>query len=128
MVRRILLPGLVLIVLPAIASAAELLPPDVPIENAIDHYIDAALKEAKIKPASPADDATLLRRLTLDLNGRISTPWELDHYLTDKNSDKKIKLVDRLMASPAFVRHQALVFNTLLQANVPGRRGPQSSV
>ena len=123
---RLFCTGLVLTLLPGMASAAELLPPDVPIERAIDHYIDGALKEAKIKPASAADDAALLRRLTLDLNGRIPTPWELDDYLNSKNPGKKTKLVDRLMASPAFVRHQALQFTTFLQAEVPGKKGGQA--
>ncbi len=127
MVPRPFLPALVLFLLPAVTSANELLPADVPLERAIDHYIDAGLKEAKIKPAAAADDAALLRRLTLDLNGRIPTPWELDEYLTSNNPDKKIKLVDRLMASPAFVRHQALEFTTLLQADAPGRKGVQGS-
>lgn len=125
MIRRTFLTGLVLLLQPVVASAAELLPPNVPIEQAIDHYINAGLSEAKIKPAPLADDAALLRRLTLDLNGRIPTPGELDEYLTSKNPDKKIKLVDRLMASPAFVRHQALEFATLLQADTPGKKGMQ---
>jgi hypothetical protein len=125
MICRTFVTGLVLLLQPALLPAAELLPADVPIEQAIDHYIDAELKEAKINPAPLADDAALLRRLTLDLNGRIPTPWELDEYVASKNPDKKIKLVDRLMASPAFFRHQALEFTTLLQAEVPGKRGAQ---
>src|SRR5713226_139134 len=53
----------------AFAQAAEkLLPADGPIEHGIDHYIDVKLKEAKINPAPLADDAAILRRLTLDLN------------------------------------------------------------
>jgi hypothetical protein len=125
MICRKLIPAVVLLLHPAIGSGAELLPPDVAIEKAIDHYIDAGLKEDKIKAAPAADDATLLRRLTLDLNGRIPTSWELDEYLTSKSPDKKIKLVERLMASPAFVRHQALEFTTLLQAEARGKKGVQ---
>jgi hypothetical protein len=124
MTRRFI-PGLVLLLHPAVLSAAEILPPTTPIEQAIDHYIDGSLAEAKIKPAPLADDAALLRRLTLDLNGRSPTPWELEEYLTSKSPDKKAQLVDRLMASPAFVRHQALEFTTLLQAETPGRKGVQ---
>jgi hypothetical protein len=100
--------------------AEELLPPDRPIEQVIDHYLDAALKEASVTPAPQADDATLLRRLTLDLNGRIPTVAELQAYLTDSSPDKRIKLVDRLLASPAFVRHQVVFFETLLGNNAQG--------
>src|SRR4051794_844407 len=70
---------LVLVTLAPVGTlrADDLLPADRPIEQAIDHYLDTALKEAGVKPASQADDATLLRRLTLDLNGRIPTTAEL---------------------------------------------------
>src|SRR6266498_901651 len=59
--------------LPAVARADELLPADRPIPAAIDHYIDALLKQDGVTPARQADDATLVRRLTLDLVGRIPT-------------------------------------------------------
>ena len=58
-----------------------LLPPDVAVERAVDHYVDAALAAAKVRPVAPADDAALLRRLTLDLVGRIPTPAEVQDYL-----------------------------------------------
>ncbi len=101
-----------------------LLPRDRPIEQAVDHYIDAALAAAKVKPAPPADDAELLRRLTLDLVGRIPTPGEMSEYLGSSDPERKVKLVERLLASRAFARHQALAFTTLLQGDTPRpRRG-----
>jgi hypothetical protein len=89
----------------------------------VDYYIDGALAEAKLRAAAAADDATLLRRLTLDLAGRIPTTAELADYLASKDPDKKTRVVDRLMASPAFVRHQALELATLLRVETAGRRG-----
>ncbi len=56
--------------------AADLLPPDRPIAEVVDHYIDATLARERVKPAPRADDATLVRRLTLDLAGRIPTAAE----------------------------------------------------
>jgi hypothetical protein len=103
--------------------AAGLLPPDRAIEQAIDHYIDAKLKSAKVEPAPPADDATLLRRLTLDLAGRIPTLAETSDYLSSSDPAKKIKLVDRLLGSSAFARHQAQEFFTLLQSDERPRKG-----
>jgi hypothetical protein len=94
---------------------AKLLPADMPIEHVIDHYIAAALKEAKIEPAPPADDATFIRRVTLDLNGRIPTVAETAAYLAASPGSKRTELVDRLMSSPAFVRDQAQEFFTFLQ-------------
>ena len=55
------------------ALAAELMPPDRPIEEVVDHYVDAGLVAAGAKAAPEADDATIVRRLTLDLLGRIPT-------------------------------------------------------
>jgi hypothetical protein len=109
---------LVFAVLSALASPAaaeELLPPDRPIPEVIDHYIDVKLKQAGIAPAPPADAATLVRRLTLDLAGRIPTAAEARAYIDSKDPDKRAKLTDRLIASPDFVRNSATEFDTLLQ-------------
>jgi hypothetical protein len=104
------------------------LPPGKPIHEVVDHYIDAQLKEQSVTPARPADDAALIRRLTLDLNGRIPTAAELSAYVASSEPDKKVKLVERLMASPAFVRHQATEFDTMLATAPVGRRGPSGNL
>jgi hypothetical protein len=96
------------------ARADDLLPPSKPIEEAIDYYIDAGLKQAGVRAAPAADDANLLRRLTLDLVGRISTVAETKAFVSAAEPAKRVQLVDRLMASPGFVRHQATEFDTLL--------------
>jgi hypothetical protein len=101
--------------------AAELLPPDKPTAEVIDHYVDAKLKTAGIAPAPQADDYTLIRRLTLDLVGRIPTPAETRAFVESKDSRKREQLVDRLMASAAFVRHQATQFEVMLAG--PNTRG-----
>jgi hypothetical protein len=124
MLRTSSLAVVALLLATSVVHAADaLLPPDQPMARVVDHYINAALAEAKLRGALPADEATVLRRLTLDLTGRIPTVAELADYLASKDPDKKIKLVDRLMGSPAFVRHQALEFATLLRVETAGRRG-----
>ncbi|MBI1832741.1 MAG: DUF1549 domain-containing protein [Planctomycetes bacterium] len=110
-----------LVVLVAASSSAaaqpelKLLPADRAIEQAIDHYVDATLKENKIAAAPAADDAAFLRRATLDLNGRVPTLGELQEYLAGNAPDKKAKLVDRLMASGAYARHNAQSFYAFMQ-------------
>src|SRR5262249_16006469 len=79
----------------------------------IDRYIDAAIAEAGVTPAVQADDATLVRRLTLDLIGRIPTAAEVDAYVKSADPDKRAKLVDRLITSPGFARHQGALFEVM---------------
>src|SRR5690606_31850255 len=65
-------------------------------------------------PAPQADDSALLRRMTLDIVGRIPTAAEAQAYATAPEPDKRTIQVDRLMASPGFARQQATHFNVML--------------
>ncbi len=102
------------------AVAVEILPPERAIEEVVDHYVDAGLEKDGIGPAPAADDGTLIRRLTLDLAGRIPTAAEARAYVGSEDSEKRVRLVDRLMRSPGFVRYQADAFDTMLMAGVRG--------
>ena len=99
----------------ASSRAADLLPDDRPIADAIDHYIDAKLKTEKVTPAPQADDATLVRRLTLDLAGRIPTAAEAREFVASTDPQKRQQRIERLVASPWFDRHMATEFNTVLR-------------
>jgi Protein of unknown function (DUF1549)/Protein of unknown function (DUF1553) len=99
--------------------ADEPLPPNRPIPEVIDHYVGLKLKQNNITPAPQADDATLVRRLALDLAGRIPTAAEARAYLGAKDSDKRTILINRLMTSPDYVRHAATEFDTMLRCNNP---------
>jgi hypothetical protein len=110
----------VLLVVASKAWAGDLIPPDRTIAEAVDHYIDGALHKAAVNPANAADDATLIRRLTLDLAGRIPTAAESRAFIGSTDPDKKVRLIDRLMASPGFVRHQATELDTMLMAGAKG--------
>ncbi|MGE3777380.1 MAG: DUF1549 domain-containing protein [Pirellulaceae bacterium] len=114
-VNRLLICPLLLLVLPG-ASGAEpaLLPPDLPPEQAIDHYLDTRLQQVGISSAPPVDDANYLRRVMLDLVGRPPTAAEARAFLALPDTDKRIRLVDRLIASSAYARHQAAEFDAWL--------------
>jgi hypothetical protein len=111
---RLLLAAAAIVYATSFARAADLPPASQPIEKTIDQLVDAGIANANITPAAQADDATVIRRLTLDLVGRIPTTGEVDAYVKSTDSDKRAKLIDRLMASPGFVRHQAALFETML--------------
>lgn len=99
------------------APSADLLPADKPVELVIDQLVDSAIAAAGVTPAPQADDSTLVRRLTLDLVGRIPTPGEVDDYVRSSDPQKRARLVDRLIASPGFARHQADQFTAMLNPN-----------
>jgi hypothetical protein len=98
----------------------DLQPADRSIEEAVDHYVDAALSKDAVVAAEQADQATLVRRLTLDLAGRIPTAAESRAFVESSEPDKRVRLVDRLIDSPGFVRHQATELDTMLMAGGKG--------
>ncbi len=100
-------------------AAEPLLPADRPIAEVIDHYIDGKLKTAGVAPALQADDHTLVRRLYLDLAGRIPTADEARTYAASSDPEKRARLIDRLLAAPEFVRHNATEFDELLRNSNP---------
>ena len=81
-------------------------PPTLPANSAsqqpLDHFVLARLASQGLQPNSAADRRTLIRRATFDLTGLPPTPAEIDAFLRDTSSDAFAKLVDRLLASPAY--------------------------
>lgn len=80
----------------------------------IDAKVAEHLKALGVPPAVAADDATFLRRVTLDLVGRLPEPAEIRRFLKDTAPDKREKLVDSLFADSDFVRFWSLKFGDLL--------------
>jgi hypothetical protein len=69
----------------------------------IDQHIEA--RWAGRAPSAPADDAEFLRRVYLDLAGKIPRVWEVREFLDDPAPDKRERLVNRLLDSPHYVSH-----------------------
>ena len=80
----------------------------------VDAYIEAGWVEAAVHPAAAADDAELVRRLYLDLVGRIPRPDEVRRFLDNAASGKTAGLVDDLLDSPEFASHWAQYWTTAL--------------
>lgn len=87
----------------------------------VDWFLEIGRRKAGVVGSGRADDAVLVRRLTLDLLGRIPTPAERDRYVRDSDPRKYRALVDTLLSSPEHARHMREVFDTLLM----GRTSPQ---
>ncbi len=80
------------------SSGAEPLPPTEAAKQ-----VDALLAdEGTWAPGNPADDAIYLRRVALDLVGRLPTTSELEDFLLDPDPDKRSKVVQGYLADPAY--------------------------
>ena len=71
-------------------------------QSPIDRFILARLEAAGLRPASPAERRTLLRRATLDLLGIPPTIDEMDAFLQDHSPRAFERVVNRLLASPRY--------------------------
>jgi hypothetical protein len=71
----------------------------------INRWIVARWDENRVAPAPPAGDGEFLRRVTLDLTGKIPTAGEAREFLDDTRSDKRERLVERLLDGPAYISH-----------------------
>ena len=71
-------------------------------QQPLDCFILAGLQQHGLQPNPPADRRTLIRRATFDLTGLPPTPAEIEVFLRDSAQDAFEKLIDRLLASPAY--------------------------
>ncbi len=80
----------------------------------IDRMVAEKWAEAKLTPAGPADDGEYLRRVTLDLVGKIPAASEAREFLDDPAPDKRSRLVDRLLAGPSYTARATELWRQLL--------------
>ena len=96
-------------------------------KNFVDEIVFKKLKRIGLPPSEIADDATFIRRLTLDLAGRLPSADETDAFLKDKSAGKREALVDRLLASGDYADYFANFWSALLRnqrSSVNGRTEP----
>lgn len=86
---------------------------DLPRKNYVDQYLFDKMARAGIDSAPICTDEEYLRRVTLDLTGRIPTPEAVAAFLQDTTANKRDRLVDTLIASPEFVDKWTLFFGDL---------------
>ena len=80
----------------------------------IDAVLAARWAEAKVRPAAVADDGEFLRRVSLDLIGKIPTAAEARDFLDDPSKGKRLALVERLLDSPAYTTRATEIWRRLL--------------
>ena len=89
------------------ATRAEAPPDPAKLAALIDARLSTEWRKAGVKAAPVVDDATFLRRASLDLIGRVPTAAEVRAFLADAAPDKRATLVARLIASGGHTRHMA---------------------
>ena len=83
--------------------------------NFIDELVFAKLKKVGMPPSEVCDDATFLRRVTVDVAGRLPTADEARAFLADNSADKRDKLIDRLLDSTDYADYFANKWSAVLR-------------
>lgn len=91
----------------------------------IDAILAADWKKNNLQGNPAVDDATFVRRIYLDVIGRIPTTRETEEFMTSKDANKRSKLIDKLMASEGYVQHAFNYFADILRAQSNGNQAGQ---
>jgi hypothetical protein len=112
----VLMPSLLTAEPPKVLSAPEL-------AARIDQLIAARWQERGVQPAEASSDAEFLRRVYLDLVGRIPEVMEVRVFLADKSADKRAKLIEKLLTTG--VNHTNHFINVWRDLMLPQTNNPQ---
>jgi hypothetical protein len=86
-----------------------------PAANYIDEHVFAKLRSLRMNPSYLAGDSEFIRRAYLDALGVLPTAEEARVFVVDQSSDKRARLIDRLLERPEFAEHWALKWSDLLK-------------
>src|SRR5262245_33260322 len=86
----------------------------------IDAIVQQHWRESDVKAAPVCSDADFLRRLTLDLAGRIPTAKEAREFIEDRSADKRLRAVRRLMDGPEYALQLGRVLDEIIQGKYAG--------
>jgi hypothetical protein len=88
----------------------------------LDKLLSAELREDHIKPAARTTDEAFLRRVSLDLTGRLPSPQEIADFVRDHDPAKRARLIDKLLAGDAYARHWAQYWRDVITSKYTDRR------
>ena len=90
-------------------------PQPMPVSNFIDERINEKLNKLRITPSELCTDEVFIRRVSLDICGTAPTVDEVEAFVVNRSSDKRAKLIDRLLEQDAFVSIWVMKWSQLLQ-------------
>lgn len=95
-----------------------------PAVNLVDKHIFTQLQSLGLPPSNLTDDATFLRRVTVDIAGRLPRIEETEQFLADTSADKRQKLVNQLLDSNDYAANFATKWAAILRnkRNTPDDR------
>ena len=86
-----------------------------PVRNFIDEAVFNKLKLLGLPPSDICDDSTFLRRVSIDIAGRMPTEEEVRLFRADTDPAKRDKLIDQLLDSPGYADYFANKWNLVLR-------------
>ncbi len=89
--------------------------PDFPVINYVDELALAKWKKLGITPSDLCTDSEFIRRVSLDLCGKLPTPDEVRAFLADKSADKRSKLIERCLDDKDYAAFFALRWGSILR-------------
>jgi len=84
-------------------------------KNFIDALVFSNLKQVGVPPSPVCDDATFLRRVSLDIAGRLPTVEEARAFLSSTDSDRRDHLIESLLSSPDYADYFANKWTAVLR-------------
>lgn len=100
---------------PMPASGAQPDPSAGESSNLIDRYLFQAMQDAGVVPADPINDFEFIRRVTLDLTGRIPTAEAVMRFVADVSPNKRSSLIDNLLKQPEWTDKWTMYYGDLLK-------------
>ncbi|BDS07876.1 surface protein [Oceaniferula spumae] len=89
--------------------------PQLPAANYIDGHVYEKLHKLRVIPSEVCDDTVFVRRVYIDLIGRLPSPEDRAAFLADTNKDKRAALVDKLLNTKEFTEIWVMKWAELLQ-------------
>jgi hypothetical protein len=110
----------------ALPVMASVLVPGKPLDNFpavversfIDKHLFAKLRKLNIEPSDECDDATFLRRVSLDVTGALPTADDVRKFLAEPDPARRAKKIDHLLEQPGYSAVWATKFADLLKARI----------
>ena len=84
-------------------------------KNFVDDFVFSNLKEIGVPPSPVCDDATFIRRVTLDIAGRLPTDAETRTFFANQDSDRREQVIESLLRSPEYADFFANKWTAMLK-------------